>query len=107
MFSQALPVTDTPGWGLAEWATVVILSLAVLTGVVGAIVQLVRLRSENTSQHAEGRALVTDVRDRLLDLHGAVDRVDLKVDRIDERLDGHLDWHRDKPSASDTYRTEL
>jgi hypothetical protein len=107
MFAQALPVTDTPGWGLAEWATVIILSLAVLAGIVSAIVQLVRLRSENTTQHAEGRALVTDVRDHLLDLHGAVDRVGSKVDRIDERLDGHLDWHRDKSPASDTYRTDL
>ena len=107
MIAQSIPVVDGPGWGLAEWATVTILTVTVLTAVVGVIVQLVRLRSENTSQHAEGRALVTDVRDRLLDLHGAVDRVDSKVERIDERLDGHLDWHRDKPTASDTYRTEL
>ena len=104
MFAQ---IVDTPGWGLAEWIGTVSLTMLVIGTLTGAIVQLVRLRTENTSQHAESREIVTDVRDRLLDLHTAVDRVDSKVDHIDQRLDGHIDWHRDQTPASDLHRTEL
>ena len=91
MFAQT--ITDTPGFGAAEW-------VAILTGisvVVGAIttliVQIVRLRNENTEQHADNRQVVVDVRDRLLDLHQSVQRVDDKVENLDARLDRHENIH--------------
>ena len=91
MFAQT--ITDTAGFGAAEW-------VAILTGisiVVGAIttlvVQIVRLRNENTEQHADNRQVVVDVRDRLLDLHTSVQRVDDKVDNLDSRLDRHENIH--------------
>lgn len=94
MFGQAATtVTDGPGFGAAEWiglATVLTLLIGAATG---AIVQLIRLRRENTQQHAEGRELVTDVRDRLLDLHVSVNRVDEKVDNLDQQLDRHENIH--------------
>lgn len=119
LLAQSVPVTDTPGWGLAEWATVTLLSIAVLGAVVSAIVQLssirrttkkitdeqAAMRKENTAQHAEGRALTTDVRDRLLDLHTAVDRVDTRVERIDQRLDDHIEWHNE-PLPTNLNRNE-
>jgi hypothetical protein len=94
MFAQAsTTVTDAAGFGVAEWIGIATVFAVVIGTIVGAIVQLVRLRRENTEQHAEGRALVTDVRDRLLDLHTSVNRVDDKVDQLDHRLDRHENIH--------------
>lgn len=96
MWILAQTVTDEPGFGTAEIIGIATVCTLVIGSVTTLIVQMVRLRKENTDQHAEGRALVTDVRDRLLDLHTSVNRVDNKVDRLDERLDSHLEWHTDK-----------
>jgi hypothetical protein len=94
MLAQAsTTIADGPGFGAAEWIGLVTVLTIALGAIVGAIVQLVRLRRENTQQHAEGRALVTDVRDRLLDLHTSVNRVDDKVDQLDARLDRHENIH--------------
>lgn len=94
MVSQAsTTIADGPGFGVAEWIGLVTVLTIALGAIVGAIVQLVRLRRENTQQHAEGRALVVDVRDRLLDLHTSVNRVDDKVDQLDTRLDRHENIH--------------
>lgn len=92
----AQTVADEPGFGAAEIIGIASVCALVIGSITTLIVQMVRLRRENTNQHAEGRALVTDVRDRLLDLHTSVDNVDRKVDRLDERLDSHLEWHTDK-----------
>ena len=77
---------------MVQSALATVVSLMIGT-VVGAIVQLVKLRRENTAQHAEGRAIVTDVRDRLLDLHESVDRIDGKVDNVADRLERHETIH--------------
>jgi uncharacterized protein YlxW (UPF0749 family) len=92
----AQAVADEPGFGAAEIIGIATVCTLVIGSVTTLIVQMVKLRKENTDQHTEGRALVTDVRDRLLDLHTSVNKVDHKVDRLDERLDGHLEWHTDK-----------
>lgn len=92
----AQTVTDEPGFGVAEIIGIATVCTLVVGSITTLIVQMVRLRRENSAQHAEGRELVTDVRDRLLDIHTSVDRVDRKVDRLDERLDNHLEWHTDK-----------
>jgi hypothetical protein len=86
-------VTDTAGWGAAEWIALATVVSILIGAIVGAIVQLSRLRRENSDQHAEGRALVTDVRDRLLNLHEAVDRVDEKVEGVADRLERHESVH--------------
>lgn len=94
MFAQvSTQIVDSTGFGVAEWVGLITVGCLVVGTVVGAIVQLVKLRHENTEQHAEGRAIVTDVRDRLLDLHGSVGRVDQKVEKLDERLDAHEQFH--------------
>lgn len=94
MFAQvSTQIVDSTGFGVAEWIGLITVGCLFVGTVVGAIVQLVKLRSENTEQHAEGRAIVTDVRDRLLDLHTSVGRVDQKVERLDERLDQHEQFH--------------
>jgi len=86
-------VTDSAGWGAAEWIALATVVSMLIGAIVGAIVQLSKLRRENSNQHAEGRALVTDVRDRLLNLHEAVDRVDEKVEGVVDRLERHETVH--------------
>ena len=86
-------VADPAGWGAAEWIGVATAAALLIGALTTAIVQLVKLRRENTAQHAEGRAIVTDVRDRLLDLHQSVDRIDGKIDRVADRVDQHLADH--------------
>jgi hypothetical protein len=94
MFGQAATqIVDTQGFGVAEWLGIATAITLVLGAVVGAIVQLTKLRRENSEQHAEGRALIHDVADRLLDIHSSIERVDTKVERLDERLDRHESVH--------------
>ena len=91
MLAQAAQqVTDTPGWGAAEWVAVFTGITLVVGSVTTLVIQLVRLRTENSDQHAEGRALISDVGTRLVNLHEAVDRVDTKIDMVSERLDDHM-----------------
>lgn len=56
-------------------ALVVPVLVAIITGPIVVILQ--KLRNENTSQHAESR--------------GLLEHLVVKVDRIDERLDDHIE----------------
>jgi hypothetical protein len=56
------------------------IAVAVITGPV--VVVLQRLRKENSDQHAEGRALLNKVAD--------------KVDSVATKLDQHIGWHKGK-----------
>jgi hypothetical protein len=91
MFAQT--IIDTPGFGAAEWVAILTGISIVLGAITALIVQIVRLRNENTEQHADNRQVVVDVRDRLLDLHQSVQRVDDKVENLDARLDRHENIH--------------
>lgn len=59
-------------------AVVVPIVVAVISGPI--VVLLNRLRSENTSQHAESRGLLQRVAD--------------KVEKVDTKLDEHIGWHK-------------
>jgi hypothetical protein len=59
----------------AIWVPIVV---AIISGPV--VVALNRLRRENTSQHAEARILLKTVA--------------RKVDKVGEKLDQHIGWHR-------------
>lgn len=65
-----------------EWLIPVV--VAVITGPV--VVLLQQLRKENTQQHAESRSLLERVAD--------------KVEKVDEKLDGHIEWHLKRTSRS-------
>lgn len=54
--------------------------VAIIGGPVVVILQ--KLRKENTSQHAESRDILN--------------MVSSKVDKLDDKLDGHITWHLDK-----------
>jgi hypothetical protein len=58
-------------------ALIVPVFVAIITGPI--VVVLQKLRSENTSQHLESRSLL--------------EHLVVKVDKIDERLDDHIDGH--------------
>jgi hypothetical protein len=57
------------------WVPIIV---AVIGGPV--VVVLQKLRKENTAQHAEGRALLERVAD--------------KVDNVATKLDEHIGWHK-------------
>ena len=59
----------------AVWVPIVV---ALITGPV--VVVLQKLRKENSDQHAEGRALLERVAD--------------KVDGVATKLDEHIGWHK-------------
>jgi hypothetical protein len=63
-----------------EW--LVPLVVAIIGGPLVVVVQ--SLRKENTSQHAEARELLKIVAS--------------KVDKVDDKLDGHINWHLKKPT---------
>ena len=86
-------VVDGPGWGPAEWIAVLTAGTVLIGTMSTLIFQIKKMRRENTDQHAEGRALVTDVRDRLLDVHESIHHVDEKVDKVAERLEAHETNH--------------
>jgi hypothetical protein len=58
--------------------------IPIIVAIIGGpmVVILQKLRKENTSQHAESRQLLSIVVD--------------KVDKVDNKLDGHITWHLDK-----------
>ena len=57
------------------WIPVIV---AVISGPLVVVIQ--KLRRENTMQHAEGRALLERVAD--------------KVDSVGQKLDEHIGWHK-------------
>ena len=61
-------------------AVIVPIVVALITGPV--VVVLNKLRSENSSQHAEARQLLKQVAN--------------KVDKVGSKLDGHIGWHKGK-----------
>lgn len=61
-----------------EWLVPII--VAIIGGPIVVILQ--QLRKENTQQHAESRGLLERVADR--------------VEKVDEKLDGHINWHLEK-----------
>ena len=72
-----------------EW--LVPLAVAVIGGPLVVVVQ--SLRKENTSQHAEARELLKIVAG--------------KVDKVDDKLDGHISWHLSKTRKPKVKQTEV
>jgi len=54
--------------------------IAIISGPI--VVIMSKLRSENSSQHAEARSLLRDIGD--------------KVDNVASKLDKHIGWHNGK-----------
>jgi hypothetical protein len=52
------------------------------------VVLIQQLRKENSEQHAESRSLL--------------ERVANQVEKVDEKLDGHIEWHLKRTSRSKT-----
>lgn len=106
MISQAaVELVDSQGWGVAEWLGLATIFTLVLGAVTGTIVQVLKLRSENTSQHEANQVVAStnfvsldtkldNLGNKLDRMDGKIDRVETKSDRIDTRLDNHLDYHR-------------
>ena len=72
-----------------EWLVPV--AVALIGGPLVVVVQ--SLRKENTSQHAESRELLKMVAG--------------KVDKVDDKLDGHISWHLSKTRKPKVKQTEV
>ena len=66
-------------------------AVALIGGPLVVVVQ--SLRKENTSQHAEARELLKMVAG--------------KVDKVDDKLDGHISWHLSKTRKPKVKQTEV
>ena len=66
-------------------------AVALIGGPLVVVVQ--SLRKENTSQHAEARELLKIVAG--------------KVDKVDDKLDGHISWHLSKTRKPKVKQTEV
>ena len=62
---------------------VVTIICAIIVGPLVAIIQ--NLRKENSEQHAESRQILEEV--------------SRKVDKVDDKIQGHITWHLDKEST--------
>ena len=74
---------------MIEW--LVPLAVALIGGPLVVVVQ--SLRKENTSQHAEARELLKLVAG--------------KVDKVDDKLDGHISWHLSRTRKPKVKQTEV
>ena len=74
---------------MIEWLVPV--AVAVIGGPLVVVVQ--SLRKENTSQHAEARELLKMVAG--------------KVDKVDDKLDGHISWHLSRTRKPKIKQTEV
>jgi len=72
-----------------EWLVPV--AVALIGGPLVVVVQ--SLRKENTSQHAEARELLNLVAG--------------KVDKVDDKLDGHISWHLSRTRKPKIKQTEV
>ena len=66
-------------------------AVALIGGPLVVVVQ--SLRKENTSQHAEARELLKMVAG--------------KVDKVDDKLDGHISWHLSRTRKPKVKQTEV
>ena len=66
-------------------------TVALIGGPLVVVVQ--SLRKENTSQHAEAKELLN--------------LVVSKVDKVDDKLDGHISWHLSKTRKPKVKQTEV
>ena len=74
---------------MIEWLVPV--AVALIGGPLVVVVQ--SLRKENTSQHAEARELLKMVAG--------------KVDKVDDKLDGHISWHLSRTRKPKIKQTEV
>jgi hypothetical protein len=73
---------------------IVVASIASLGAVLAALVQ--KGRKENRDDHNVVANLLIDVKDDIINLHKKIDHVDDQVEKVDDKIDMHIKWHRKK-----------
>ena len=68
--------------------------IAAVGGVLAALVQ--KGRKENREDHNVVATILVKVKDDIIDLHHKIDHVDEQVEKVDDKLDGHIEWHMKK-----------
>jgi len=64
---------------MSSWLQIVLAVLAP-SGIIATLIE--KTRRENNKDHARNSTLLQ--------------QIDTKVDKIDDRLDGHIEWHLDR-----------
>ena len=75
---------------------IVVALIASVGGIVTALVQ--KMRTENRDDHNRVAGLLTNVSDELLKLHHKIDHVNIQVDKVDDQMNDHMQWHSNKNS---------
>lgn len=68
--------------------------IAAVGGVLAALVQ--KGRAENKADHNVVADMLITVKDDIINLHHKIDHVDEQVDKVDDKLGGHIEWHMKK-----------
>ena len=86
-------VVDSPGWGAAEWVTVISAVSVVLGAIATLLVAVARLRDENRNQHDTNmkttQARFDMLQDDLRSVNRSVGQLDSKVDTVAKNLRLH------------------
>ena len=98
MLAQAATtITDSPGWGAAEWVAVLTGVSIVLGAITTLIVQIIKLRTENRDQHEHNARANAERFDELIgdvkQIGGDIRAVDAKVDAVADELHRHEAVH--------------
>lgn len=98
MLAQAsTTITDSPGWGAAEWVALLTGVSIVLGAITTLIVQIIKLRTENRDQHEHNARANAERFDELIgdvkQIGGDIRAVDAKVDAVADELHRHEAVH--------------
>lgn len=75
-------------------STIIVAIIAAVSGVIAALIQ--KGRKENKNDHNVVADLIIGVKDDIIQLHHKIDHVDDQVEKVDDKIDMHIKWHREK-----------
>ena len=105
MLAQAATtISDSPGWGAAEWVAILTGVSLVLGSITTLIVVVLKLRSENREQHDNNLKANTERFDELIgdvkqiggDIRAVDAKVDARFDAVTDELHRHEVVHHRK-----------
>lgn len=75
-------------------STIIVAIIAAVSAVIASLIQ--KGRKENKDDHNVVADLIIGVKDDIIQLHHKIDHVDDQVEKVDDKIDMHIKWHREK-----------
>ena len=75
-------------------STIIVAIIAAVSAVIASLIQ--KGRKENKDDHNVVASLIIGVKDDIIQLHHKIDHVDDQVEKVDDKIDMHIKWHRKK-----------